>query len=247
MKSVPLLLLLSILYFFTPWQALALIGLGVLILYSVRNWKSALTFQVNMTAKDSKNDVLLNWTVIPAKHLFKTDLAVFQSATEYHKVYEYKVEGNQISMRLVESTIETPGKPLLYKVREGVVGTSWIDDWYGRRMEMLGVGEVEELKEEVEWHDASQKIRFFILKRTLGHGEFLSSERQRLKRGIANAEAELRRRGIKQDKDGVYVGPDGPDDELVLSLVSDDHLGKYGITNEEFYGSGTLLKILKRF
>jgi hypothetical protein len=68
-----------------------------------------------------------------------------------------------------------------------------------------------------------------------------------LKRGASNAEAELRRRGIRQDADGVYVGPNGPDDELVQSLLSDDHLSKYGITHEEFYGSDSLLKVLKRF
>jgi hypothetical protein len=112
-------------------------------------------------------------------------------------------------------------------------------------MEMLGVGEVEDLKEEVEWHDAPQGMRYFILKRIPGYREFLSSERERLKRGVSTADAEVKHRGISQDKDGVYVGPEGPEDELVRSLLSDDYLSKYGITREEFHSSSSLSKILK--
>jgi hypothetical protein len=237
-------------YFFTAWQALVLIGIGgliVAVLHRTGHWKPDRQFAINVTAKDSKNDVLLMWTVMPAKHLFKRDLAVFSDATEYHSVYEYRIDGERVSMRLVESTIESGTKPMLYRVRDGVVGTSWIADWYGERLESLGVGEVEELKDGVEWHDAPLGIRYFILKHTSGHREFLASERERLKRGVSNAEAELRSSGIRQDTDGVYIGPDGPEDELVRSLLSDDHLSKYGITSDEFYRCESLLRFLPRF
>jgi hypothetical protein len=233
-------------YFFTLWQTIVLIviaGLILTVLYSTGHWKPVRTFKVNMTAKDLKKDGRLRWAVIPAKQVFKKDLVSYSSFAEYHDTYKYKVDRNRVSMRLIESTIESAGKPLLYKVRDGIVGTSWIADWYGRT-EVLGVGEVEDLKDEVEWHDASLGVRYFILKHTPGYSEFLCSERERLKRGVSYSKAELNHRGVRQDADGVYIGPDGPEDELVRFLLSDDHLSKYGITHDEFYASDSLVKIL---
>jgi hypothetical protein len=133
MRSVlALFAIVFLLYFFTLWQTLVLIGIaGVIlaVLYTTGHWRPVRGFKVDMTAKDLKKDGRLRWTVIPAKQIFKKDLVVYSSLAEYHDTYEYKIDGNRVSMRLIESTIEPAGKPLLYRVREGVVGTSWIADW----------------------------------------------------------------------------------------------------------------------
>lgn len=249
-RSVLVVLVIAALFwFFSPWQTLVLIGIGGLILailYTTGYWKPVRRFEFDATGEDDKKKVWERWSVTPAQQQFRRDVCIFDNLADYHEVFEYKIDVNRISIRLVEDTIEPAGKPLLYRVRDGIVGTSWIADYYPSMPE-FGIDAVERLKNNVEWHDAPQGIRYLILKHTPGYRDFLSSERERLKRGVSNAEAELKRRGITKDADGVYVGPDGPEDGLVRSLLSDDHLSKYGITQEEFYSSGSLLRILRKF
>jgi len=235
-------------YLFTPWQALVLIGIAALIwavLYGTGRINPLLrSYSFGFTDRNDKREASDNWTIIPAKNLLRRDLAIYANATLYHSVFEYKVDRDRVLWRLIEKTEDEYGKGRTYPVRDGVIG-SWLIDYIKERG--TGYPDIESLKKQIEWHEAPPDIRYFVLNHTPAHSDFLSAERQRLKRAFAYVDGEIKRLGLKQDKYGAYVAPDGSESDAAKHLLSKENLSKYGILPEEFYSKDILLRVLRRF
>jgi len=75
------------------------------------------------------------------------------------RLYEYRIDGTDVQVRLIEDEFEDPGSPTRQDVRDGVVQESAIRDFYkDKTWSWLDVDQkITDLKRETEWRPLSSQ------------------------------------------------------------------------------------------
>ena len=215
------------------------------------------TFLVNdedLARASIELDVNLDWK--PLNNHFRLDS---RYDTCFGKsLYEYRVDGTEVFVRLVEDESEDMGREKQQDVRDGVVQESAIRErsenkpYYVRNPNELIVS----LKQKVEWQKLDswgyRGFKFFLLSKKLPKQDarrFLRQELERLRKGTAAFFREAGKYGLEEDDNAIArlrfaEGKPRPTDEEMKRLF--DSTESFGITQSEFESGKKIIAQLEQ-
>jgi hypothetical protein len=161
-------------------------------------------------------------------------------------LYEYRIDGTEVFLRLIEDESEDLGRDKQQDVRDGVVQEAAIRErsenkpYYVRNPDEL----IANLNQEVEWQKLDswgfRGFKFFLLSRKLPERDarrFLRQELERLKKGAAGFFREAGKYGLEEDDNAldrlrVAEGKPRPTEGEMIRLFNSTE--SFGITQSEF-------------
>src|SRR2546421_5235696 len=180
-------------------------------------------------------DVGLNYRSLP--NHFRTDYRYDTSRSK--SLYEYRLEGTDVLIRLIEDWHEDIGVPKYHDVRDGVVLESELRKRDAERsFHITDVeAEIADLKKNAEWHKMDSLtfhgLKYFIISRKLPQADarrYLRQELERLKIGTAALLKEAEKYGLEPNEDSldrlkVSEGKTKPSNEEIRKLYATESLG----------------------
>ena len=199
-------------------------------------------------------DVDLNWK--PLTNHFRLASRVDTSSGK--SLYEYRINGTEVFVRLIEDEDEDIGGPKRYDVRDGVVQESAIRErcenksYYVRNPNE----KIASLKQQVEWQKLDswgfRGFKYFLLSKRLAKRDarrFFRQELERLKIGTAGFIREAEQYGIEKDDNALgrfrfTEGKPRPTEEEIKKLYASTE--SFGITQSEFESGNRIIAQLEQ-
>jgi hypothetical protein len=199
-------------------------------------------------------DVDINYR--PYKNHFRFYLRydTSQSVSEY----EYRIEGTDVFIRLLQDRYQDAGVPKTWDVLDGVVQETDVRARWGKEVAVLrrdGEKDMADLKKRTEWSKVSSSswggFKYFVLAKNMAQSDarrFLRQELERLKMGISSFTKQAAKLGLEPDDSWGLRLADGR-----LGTLSDDEFNKlkasaetFGIFYLEFIAGNKLIAVLQK-
>jgi hypothetical protein len=161
------------------------------------------------------------------------------------RVYEYKFEGNDVLIRVVDECIDHSGERR-WNVRDGAVLEADIRKRAERSRFLHADEDVEEHRASVQWHRARPEVRFFVLSMHPQQFPFRDvralamAEIQRMRSGAEKVAAEATKLGLElidAEHGFDFQYPDNKPEVKARGqkLLSDESLQSMGVIHEELW------------
>jgi hypothetical protein len=176
------------------------------------------------------------------------------------RLYEYRLEGTDVSCRLIEHQYEDIGVPEYRDVRDGVVLESEIRKRDAEsRLHIFSVEDkITSFKADIQWHKMDsiswRGLKYFIISKKLPQPDarrYLRQELERLKIGEAALFNEAEKIGLERDDGSTYLdrlkvaeGNSEPSNEEIQKLL--DSAVSLGISRLEFSWGNKLTGVLEK-
>jgi len=199
-------------------------------------------------------DVDLQWQ--PLSNHFRLDSRVDTSCGK--SLYEYRIGGTEVFLRLIEDESEDMGRPEEHDVRDGVVQESAIRERSENKRHYVRNPDekIASLKKQVEWQKLDswgfRGFKYFVLSKKLAKRDarrFFRQELERLKVGTAEFIREAEKYGLEKDDNSIgrlrfTEGKPRPTDEEIKKLY--DSTESFGITQSEFESGNKIILHLEQ-
>jgi hypothetical protein len=200
-------------------------------------------------------DVDLKWK--PQKNHFRLNSRVDTCFSK--SLYEYRIDGTEVFLRLIEDESEDIGRPEERDVRDGVVQESAIRERSANTKHYMRNPDekITSLKQQVEWQrldsSAFRGFKYFLLSKKLAKPDarrFFRQELERLKIGTAGFFREAEKYGLEKGDQSPYYSlrfaecKPRPTDEEIKRLYESTE--SFGISQSEFESGKNLMALLER-
>lgn len=167
--------------------------------------------------------------------------------TSTENEYEFKVDGTEVSLRLIKCVTESIDDKVLVKVEDNVVMESNLRDHYKGVLIPYLDEDLRNLKRQVAWgSDLDFRIKYFVLRHGSAMSEFdfrkfMQSEKQRIESGCRSLISEVKAQEgvIKESDDGFVVHYKDETDEAhkarIGEILTEEEWSRRSLTSFEFH------------
>jgi hypothetical protein len=184
-----------------------------------------------------------HWDLYPKK-LRLLNECCFGGPPTFNATYEYRVEGTEVMVRLIEECKEGfDGKR--YTVFKGQVVRAQVENDSREEVEK----EVQRLQSKTAWHEADPVMRYFVLANTAGHADFLREEHSRLEEAYETVAQQAAKISAVRGRFGIYEVPADASEEakkIATAFSSNANLLRFGLTFQELRSQEVLLALTRK-
>ena len=174
--------------------------------------------------------------------------------------YEYKIDGTNVSVRLLHESLEDMGVPKVWEVRDGVLLEADFRERLKTNMTFSGQEdrekEIADRKRALKWHELLPTyfngLKYFILWKNLRRDDgrrYLRQEIERLKLGSNRFTEEAAKIGFIPDETSRWRLrlPDGVDPSQEGRQALFDSISSFGISYDEFTMAPGLIAAMEKY